>query len=383
MKPNIFKFVSISTYVGVILSGCASLSTEIVCSSKNEKISNNENTWTGSVCSTNTVKNKYSVDDGIVYYMPKRDIKINVQIASVKDQIGKPLDPIKDKNNKITETNKTVTLTVTSDSPTTPDYDHIFLLRYNKNYIADNNMAIGVNSLGLLTITHADTINRVADIAANVATDIAIANGLPVTPTDSSSRSALKTKEGINIGTVSLGNNSVVFPLPSYENCPVSQFTLTLTKDKKDLNVCGAVIKLTSPKKPPLHDSFRISPAGFLDHLHNLGTHVLNYADVTHFHTKSFDNYPGIFYRQNLPYTVSIKVPGLPDIATPAEFTALSPNESPIYFAPIIPTVFSDNTNDISLENGIVTILEENTSSELNALTQIPAKILKPLTNSK
>lgn len=62
----------------------------------------------------------------------------------------------------------------------------------------------------------------------------------------------------------------------------------------------------------------------------------------------------------------------------PPEMTllALSPDESPTFFTPITQTMFANNTSDVSLLNGIVTGVKENTDSELFVMSQIPADIL-------
>jgi hypothetical protein len=45
-------------------------------------------------------------------------------------------------------------------------------------------------------------------------------------------------------------------------------------------------------------------------------------------------------------------------------------------------TIFTDNTSDITLVNGVVNSLKENTDSELLGLSKIPANVLGAFTNA-
>jgi hypothetical protein len=84
----------------------------------------------------------------------------------------------------------------------------------------------------------------------------------------------------------------------------------------------------------------------------------------------------GVHFK-DLPYLVTVKHDN-----AQSQFVALSPNESKIFLAPITKTAFSDNISDITMANGVVLSLKENTDSELLALSKIPSDILGAYTNA-
>jgi uncharacterized protein YceK len=351
------------------LNGCASISTKIACSK--------ESKWLGEKTCNN---NNDSMKDGITYYLPRRDIRINFSI-------------------KESEKGKVITVTIPNNYATDniPDTDNVFVLSYNKNYIGDNNMSIGVNSMGLLTVTHADTVNKINEIATNIGADIALATyGVGSLSNNNNERKPLSTTPIIEIdrpNSVALADRSVSY---TSNTCKLNEGDYSILFNPKELpnnkiiSICEG-IKIEISRlfiANHLHDSFRINPDGFFDNLHNLSTLVKNSIDVIHLHNKGFDNYSGLFYKQEMPYAISVYNPNYCNESSKREcenyisqnfksqFIALSPNESPIYFAPITQTLFSDNVNDITLINGVVNSLKENTDSELLALTQIPANVI-------
>ncbi|MCD2453790.1 hypothetical protein GO003_025785 [Methylicorpusculum oleiharenae] len=88
---------------------------------------------------------------------------------------------------------------------------------------------------------------------------------------------------------------------------------------------------------------------------------------------------PGVYYKQDRPYKVIIYEK---DRNASAIFNAFSPNESGVYLAPISETLFTDNTSDITLINGVVNSLKQNTDSELLGLAKIPASALGGFTSA-
>jgi len=432
----------VTSGVLAVLNGCASISTEIVCSKENKP------------CGSSGI----STADGITYFLPRRDIRINFSIKKEKpDSASTPAKnasvtadaapgqdiniaiqtaaqkcPVTKKSadkqtcktqentsqptsspiEKTPETKKTVTVTVANNytSDIISDVENVFLLRYNKNYIADNNMSVGVNSMGLLSVTHADTINKINEIAANIGADVAMASyGAGFLPQASSDpRKALPTTPIDKPGSVALEDRSVSY---TSNQCELNEGEYSILvnpkqeflnkeycREKPDANECkieisickGVAVKISRLfVDSHLHDSFRIKPDGFLDKTHNTLTHMRNLLDITHLHTKSLDNYPGLFYKQDLPYSISVynsdyqsNKPNNISERYQSQFIAFSPNESPVYFAPITQTLFTDNTSDVTLVNGVVNTLKENTDSELQALTQIPANVLGGYTSA-
>ena len=169
MSINSRKMLLLFFLYGVlsILNGCASISSQIVCGKSH-------------LAREKLCDEKISLGDGIVYYLPKRFIRVNVAVTEsnegAMDSQSKVCATLNPSQNvsidsqplvKRCEIKKKVIVTVVNNSvtETIPDPDHVFLLRYNKNYIGENNMVIGVNNYGLLSVTHADTVNKINEIS--------------------------------------------------------------------------------------------------------------------------------------------------------------------------------------------------------------------------
>lgn len=86
------------------------------------------------------------VDDGVIYYMPKKDIKIAVTI----DKDGNRSPSVE-----------------SGDSM--PDLSSRFSMNFSENWIGKNHLKIGVNTKGLLSTTNSDMTSGVGDILKNVA----------------------------------------------------------------------------------------------------------------------------------------------------------------------------------------------------------------------
>lgn len=346
------KNISIPCLYGLVamLSGCASISSEMVC---------------GNNVDTNCSKD---VDDGITYYMPKRSIRLTITVSTE------------------TGNNKKVVVNVDNNytTETTPDLSRVFLLRYNKNLIGQNNMYIGVNSYGLLSVTHSDTISKINQIASNIAMDVAVSSigvGLPPTPgATPDTNSALTTpfeKLPGSLGEPAQPSSHSVTINNVTTSCGDGSYSLLIDpKNPSELQdrstTCGVDIKITSGFKTSDLESHKDSKRITSGDRWNTFSNTLDF----HSHNKGH-SLPGLFYKQDLPYIVTVK-----HGEAKSQFIALSPNESKIYFAPIVKTLFTDNTSDISLVNGVVTTLRENTDSEILALTKIPADALGAYTDS-
>jgi hypothetical protein len=97
-------------------------------------------------CTSIASKVDGSGEDGVVYYMPLRPIKITVSV---------------DKDSKQTPS-------VNAGDPF-PDLRHRFVLSYDQNYVGKNHMNISVSTKGLLTTSTAETTSGVTTIAKNFA----------------------------------------------------------------------------------------------------------------------------------------------------------------------------------------------------------------------
>lgn len=453
MNNKLQKNISIICLSGVVsaLNGCASISSEVVGNGP--------------------------IGDGIVYYMPKRSIRLNIQVANQASSTAAstsptataaatpPTIPTGIANSKTTiktevtidsSTSQSAKTTKTADqscnkqdtppkpkivtislannyaAETTPDLSQRFLLRYSKNLIGDNDMAVALNSYGLLSVSHGDTVSRFDQIASNIATDIASASlgAGAILPSNISAASPLTTYANITPGSYTPPtDSSVIFTMSADKTCDVGTYTVSIDPSDKNYiknqlpskNICGVNInieslleQLTNNYLPYQSDTARLkddASTTFRDDIVNI------------FHPGENRVY-GLFYKQDLPYLVSVgiavnktplddktqhsditaakqpakskqistkpipcstpasSVQTEPLTPPPSQFIALSPNESKTYFAPISKTLFTNNTSDITMANGVITSLKENTDSELYALTKIPADVLGSYTSA-
>jgi len=312
-------------------------------------------------------------------------------------------------------------------------------------------MAIGVNNFGLLSITHADTVNKINEIASNIAMDVATASlGAGFVPQSTTPRSALvpSTIPSPNPFSPPI-DSSIKFDVD--KSCPIGSYSLLI--DPKDINkpsfgggtadrtltqqinieqlsnipykeICGiklSIVGLFPPEFENYRDSKRIESIDAQDNLEKAKYYGNYIHNIFSFHSHNRGNsLPGVFYKQDLPYMVSVwkdadcaaekaaakkcadkntsatecasentaakvcadTVRAFNNQDVKARFIALSPNESKIYFAPITRTLFTDNTSDITLTNGVVSTLRENTDSELLALAKIPSAVLGAYTSA-
>ena len=411
----------------VALTGCASITSEVICGNPGK-----DGKKIGS--RVKTCNSDRSIGDGIVYYLPKRDIRIDVVVASAGSGGGtsdstianisnsssnsinvtinsntKPDSPTpKPTETKVdaqgdgtsqpgqTEENKkkiTVTLSDNRDGETLPDLRNVFLLRYSKNWIGQNNMAVGVSPLGLLTITHADTINKINDIAAYIAIDAAAIStgaGAVIKPTETARTSALPTTT-ITPGTFTPSKYTATFDKVTTE-CKAGTYSLLIDpsnlNDDKPQELCGVYVDIEREfenlKYPGNSSWLNPSPNPkywrfYADNFLIAKRVARNIVAMGPLDQYAFESVPGVFYKQDIPYKVTIYEKE-PKYA--ARFKAFSPNASGVYFAPISETLFTDNTSDITLVNGVVNSLRQNTDSELLGLAKIPASALGAYTNA-
>ena len=462
MNKSLKKSLSLTCLYSMvgILTGCASISSEFVCSTapiEKDKILSEAKDKPG--CNS-----ALDVDDGIAYYMPKRNIRLDISIT--QDPASSPStsptetaatskpDPATTlaTNQTYTSTETTTTTkTIATTGPltlsatpakqqtkltpaptdaaksytaivtlvnnyateTTPDTANVFLLRYRKNYIAENNMAIGVNSFGLLSVSHADSINKFDKIASNIAIDAAsIGMGAGFVPQASAgpTTQSLTTYPGnLGVDYITPSNNQVIISKlqndstkSNYISCAPGTYTVLINTDdfnykrtEKEMpkweskftshpeptltppQTCNLKIEVTRLfSQNNLNNSYRMTGGHGLKamwHSLNIAWNFINIFNSTH----SGASIPGLFYKQDLPYLVTIQHDN-----AQSQFVALSPNESKIFLAPITRTAFSDNVSDITMKNGVVLSLKENTDSELLALSKIPSDILGAYTNA-
>ena len=392
MNYSLQKNILISCLGGLltILYSCASISSEIVkCENSDHK--------------------ECDLDDGVVYYMPTRSIRLNIEVKSDKNTVSNKIEKVKKTeiikktgkepdSNTVTKTNTTTTTTESTDTvpkepestekaitvkltdnyatETMPDLSQQFLLRYRKNWVGKNHMAINVNRTGLLSVTHADTISRVNQIANNIAIDVATASlGFGFAPSAPSTQdSPITPKIDLTPGT-STAMSEYSVTVNARTSCADGTYTLLVDpksidpiSNKKIIDkTCGVNIEIERVARKQGR-SYRLDSYHWDDLYDRAKSFITNH---------NLNGLPGLFYKQDLPYIVTIS-----NSESKSQFIAFSPNESGTYFAPITKTFFTDNTSDISLVNGVINTLHETTDSELLALSKIPSEVLGSYTDS-
>lgn len=310
------------------------------------------------------------IGDGAVYFVPKRPIRITYTISQNKDDKNKS-----DINVSVDDTNV---------KDMVPDTTNMFLLRYNKNYVGKNHMFMHIDRNGLLSISHADTVSRMGEIIKNAAKDAAaLSFGAAPQSTSTGGQLIDHNKESYYKNEPSTLTSSISkVSFTTSEKCYPGNYDKLIEPDKdlvdngiKNIPIFGCNIKIQLKRDFPKdkytsYDSDRLKSK-------NLLYRIYNALDIFHWQVNTGNSLPGLFYREEKPYKITIT-------ANDAEYhlTALSPNESGIYFAPISKTLFSANTSDITLVNGVIKTMEETTESEIWEISKAPADFIGEYTHS-
>jgi hypothetical protein len=255
-----------------------------------------------------------AVGDGVVYYMPEQPIKVTLTFAAKSKKIPHPPG----------------VPSVQSLDPA-PDLTQRFLLTYDKNLFGKNHLNVSVTTAGLLTTANTDTTSDVVTIVQNL---------------------------GKDIGDIQALAMSFVEPQAAPKNanpCPAGQtYTLLIRPDDfmgdvDSRSLCGYRIEMAT-----------------LD-----GTKPIKYKSTAHLSDTTAK--PGVFYKQELPYLVTVTDPaGDP----PSIFVVYSPDLSPTGFLPVTTTFFSDNQTKITLSNGTLTSVDESADGEVSAAVGLPAAFI-------
>jgi hypothetical protein len=260
------------------------------------------------------------IDDGIVYYMPMRPIKVSVAVGATANV-------------------QTATVTQTDTADTVADVRHRFVLSYEPNLVGKNHLGMSVSAQGLLESSNQDTTSGVTTIAQNLAKaagDI--------------------TAIGAKIAPLAAPAAAPGAAPPPPQNCQPNQvYTMLLFPEQPEAKqvqqVCSFSVSIASLWNDPTPNPDRRSTT----RLGNIGT-----------------SQAGVFYRHDLPYIVSVRDAN----NTMSKWIAYSPDESGISFVPVTRTLFSDNNTQITLVDGVLKSVDETASGELVALSELPADIL-------
>lgn len=219
----------------------------------------------------------------------------------------------------ILDKDKNKTITVTSGRAE-PDFSRRFVLSYKSSLIGTNHVILSVSSSGLLETSNSIVTSGVNQIAKNIAADIG--------------------------AVTALGSPA---PLLAQTCQPSQSYTVAINPENNQSvpDICGFSISVARTQEYTAYDTRRLS--------------------------ESRVKLDGIFYRQQIPYIISVT-----DSETKAksEYQALSPNESATLYYPVTRSFFANNQTNITLADGVITQVDESTDGELVGLTQLPADVL-------
>jgi len=220
------------------------------------------------------------------------------------------------------------------------------------------------------------------EIAKYIAMDVAaISLGAAPAPTITNNTPVVATPVTPHGKFESMSYSPVRFTTES--DCEIGNHSFLIDPETwKNTTICGIEVNVecgfaTDCYNTTPNDKSCLSTESRRLHDPNYLNWIYNKLDIFHWQQNTGDSLPGLFYKQDLPYIVKLRKGNVE-----SNFIALSPNESKIFFAPITKTLFTDNTSDITLVNGIISTLEETTDSEVLGLARIPADALGSYTES-
>ncbi len=226
-------------------------------------------------------------------------------------------DPAKDKGST-----KLLTITLVNNWATeTYADDESFALHYNKNAFGQNDFSIGVNNFGLLSLGHSDTIGKADQIASNIAIDVASigmgagASILSATNNNPSTPLAINGKVAAGVYTAP-PSNAVSYKVNENDlnGCPDGTYTINIDPTKPsemNQNLCGLQIYAKELFKG---QAYAVDPKLHWYQVPKQINRLVNEIFNTQYDTglpfySSYNSWPGIYYREDLPYQVRVLPP--------------------------------------------------------------------------
>ena len=248
-----------------------------------------------------------SPGEGLVYYLPKKDIRVTV----TRD------------NGKVT--------TAIGTTAAYPDTTRAYVLKFRRNLIGRNELAVKVSPAGLLDSATSTTTSSLTEVIREVAGAVGT---LGVRPLGAGPRADGKP-------ACMDGSTSHVYSPPQ-------------AGEHRGANPCGLSVAIRRISVAP--PSRGGDPAGGGPWPAEQGA-------------------PGVFYRQNEAYLVTITST---DGAAyhEASDVVLSPSLSPVRFLPIEKTLFSNNKAALAFIDGVPQAYGQEADGELVGLAKLPAEVI-------
>ncbi len=262
------------------------------------------------------------VPNGIPYFLPRRPFVVTV----TEPASGGP-----------------PTITV-ANGTAEPDLSKRYVLSQGTNLVADNEFNIGVSAKGLLTTSNSTATSQVTATVQNLGATLGTLTG----------EGALFAKNVDLHVKPSRPSGQVI-------GCPPAGFSYQI------------VLYPTRSQRPTLC-GYNVDWRRADD---------LAGQDV-HFKDNSFANSPtpisGIFFRQELPYLITVTGPGTNP--TQSDTVITSPDDAEVEFFPVNRSFFANNTANITITDGVITNVDQTTKSEVAAAVGLPAAFISSYTGA-
>jgi hypothetical protein len=327
------------------------------------------------------MKDEVQVDDGVIYYLPKRPIKVTITLPSANTQpgnnnkqpaadAGKKNEQPAAKGSGDTSTQAAPTITVdTIDS--VPDPSKRFILSYsglNRNMIGDNHASIKVTPSGLLTSAGSNTISGIITIVQSVAKSLGTVSGALT----AGGTVGLKEGEGgeRNPCLPGVPYSVLVYPEDVAENDPTKAPALCKNYSMQVLSINGET--LTSTHKSTSDETKSSSDTK------NTGGDTVSSQTANTAKLVEKKSHSGVFYKQDIPYQVVIT----DSSGNMSTFIAYSPDLSPVGFAPIPLSFFANANISLTFVNGVLTGVDSDVKGEIAGLVELPADFISAYTTA-
>jgi hypothetical protein len=322
VKMRVLRYARVlSVIVGFSFSGCATYSSK-------------------------AIDNSLETPLGLVYFLPKRDVIVEVTVTDRSAKVGTPSEkakgtdgagktpealsdnPTKNPPGDATRTasqDSYVSDIVISQGASYPDLDRAYVLRHHHSPLSKNETTITVTN-GLLSTGKSNFVSGVNDAARTIGG--LVASG-PAPVVESATPEAKPEGEK----PCDVGKNRIAIPVASGTTkfCGVTIYIARLSSSG------------SAPKDVPL---------------------------------KGNANSAGLYYRLNLPYLVSAKSPSASGRLLNKSELVYSPSDSPTLFLPLVRGFFANAEADFGFNEGVPTQYKQTSEGEVVAALKLPADIL-------
>jgi hypothetical protein len=274
-----------------------------------------------------------AVPGGIPYFLPKRPFIVTVT----------------------TPTGGALPIISIASGNAEPDLSMKFVLSQGTNLLANNEFNVTVGSNGLLESSQSTATSQVATAVQNAASTVGMFAG-GVLPGGAVARSVTVTNGPQLFGP----STASPPPTPPSIACPRAgesyQYAVYPERALKSVTFCADT-------PTPYTVTWRRTDG-------KTGKYGVDNGNVDATQPVS-----GLFFRHELPYVVKVESTAQPpsNLKTESDYFVTSPDESETDFFPVKRSFFANNTANITVTDGVLTGVDQTTTSEVAALVGLPA----------